>query len=202
MPTRVCRTCGSTKDEEEFAIRVDRGVVSRRRVCLVCQNAYYRTLPRRNGTGKNEKVNHRKWLDKNPQKKRAEAYFNWYSKSGNIQRQPCVLCGNPNAVAHHPDYSRKLYVAWLCRKDHGAVHAGRIVLLPSACVDYSGTVPPKIPDRKGEKSGVAKVTAEDVRAIREMREQGCRPRDIAWLYGISSSNVTLIVKRINWSHVP
>ena len=202
MPARVCRTCGSTKDEEAFAVRIDRGVVSRRRVCTECRNEHFRTLPHRNGTGKNKKVNIRKWLDKNPEKKRAESYFNWYSKSQNIQRQPCVLCGNPSAVAHHPDYSRRLYVAWLCRKDHGAVHAGRIVLLPAACIDYSVVERViHVPDRKGEKSGCNKVTADDVRVIRELRALGCRPYQIAWLYRISNANATLIVKRKNWSHI-
>jgi hypothetical protein len=43
--------------------------------------------------------------------------------SGKLTRQPCEQCGNPKSEAHHPDYSRPLDVAWLCRTHHKALHA-------------------------------------------------------------------------------
>ena len=140
MDTRVCRTCGQTKNLEHFAMRVDRGKIGVRRVCKDCQNEYFRTLPRRGSH--NDKFHTTMWIQKNPQKKRAEGYFEWNVLSGKIQRQPCVICGNTKSHAHHPDYSRRLFVAWLCPKHHGMVHSGRVSLLPSAFCDYANVQQP------------------------------------------------------------
>lgn len=35
---------------------------------------------------------------------------------------PCAVCGSPNSVAHHEDYSKPLEVVWLCQKHHVARH--------------------------------------------------------------------------------
>ena len=43
-------------------------------------------------------------------------------RRGLIQPQPCAVCGDPKAEAHHPDYDRPLLVEWLCRKHHKAAH--------------------------------------------------------------------------------
>ena len=50
--------------------------------------------------------------------------------SGTIQREnACVLCGklenNPqkaNIEAHHPDYSKPLFIIWLCNRCHHKHH--------------------------------------------------------------------------------
>ena len=41
---------------------------------------------------------------------------------GTLKQEPCELCGDPKAVAHHDDYSRPLDVRWLCRSHHTLVH--------------------------------------------------------------------------------
>lgn len=41
---------------------------------------------------------------------------------GNLKRQPCEVCGTPDAHAHHEDYSRRFDVKWLCPKHHAEVH--------------------------------------------------------------------------------
>lgn len=39
-------------------------------------------------------------------------------KNGEITKKPCIFCGDPNAHAHHPDYTKPLTVRWVCRKCH------------------------------------------------------------------------------------
>jgi hypothetical protein len=53
----------------------------------------------------------------------------------------------------------------------------------------------------GERSGVNKVTTEDVREIRRLAAEGHRQRDIAARFGIVQSNVGMIVRRETWRHV-
>lgn len=43
-------------------------------------------------------------------------------KSGELVRLPCTICGDPKSEWHHPDYSKPLYVIWLCRKHHAQAH--------------------------------------------------------------------------------
>ena len=39
-------------------------------------------------------------------------------RSGNIKRQSCKYCGDPNTQAHHSDYNKPLDVTWVCFKCH------------------------------------------------------------------------------------
>jgi hypothetical protein len=43
--------------------------------------------------------------------------------AGRLHRQPCTICGESKAEAHHDDYSRPLDVRWLCRTHHREHHA-------------------------------------------------------------------------------
>lgn len=43
-------------------------------------------------------------------------------KSGKLIRQPCEICGDSPAQAHHDDYNKPLEVRWLCRKCHTEWH--------------------------------------------------------------------------------
>lgn len=43
-------------------------------------------------------------------------------KRGDLVRQPCEVCGFPQAQAHHDDYSKPLDVRWLCPKHHNMHH--------------------------------------------------------------------------------
>lgn len=46
-------------------------------------------------------------------------------KRGQLQKLPCLECGEGKAEAHHPDHRNKLEVLWLCRSHHLQVHGGR-----------------------------------------------------------------------------
>jgi len=62
-----------------------------------------------------------------PEKTRAYNMLSRAIKKGTIVRQPCEICGKPNAQAHHEDYSKPLDVRWLCFKHHREAH-GQVVL--------------------------------------------------------------------------
>lgn len=52
---------------------------------------------------------------------------------GTLERQPCEVCGEGEAQAHHDDYTRPLDVRWLCdthhRLHHGEMLTNRIAVL-------------------------------------------------------------------------
>jgi HNH endonuclease len=56
-------------------------------------------------------------------------------------------------------------------------------------------------DHRGEKSGVNKITADDVRVIRCLRALGFKLTEIGDLYGIHFSTVGHIFHRRLWPHV-
>lgn len=54
----------------------------------------------------------------------------------------------------------------------------------------------------GDKNPGAKLRAKDVVAIREMAASGTPLKSIAAIYGITPSNVSVIVSRKSWRHIP
>lgn len=60
-------------------------------------------------------------------------------KRGLISKRPCVVCGDENVHAHHPDYSKPLEVIFVCPKHHYAMH--RVMRLRKQIRKY---VPEKI----------------------------------------------------------
>ena len=55
---------------------------------------------------------------------------------------------------------------------------------------------------RGERRGTAKVTEADVVVIRNQHTDGTTQTELARRFGISRSAIGLIVRRINWKHVP
>lgn len=43
-------------------------------------------------------------------------------KGGLIKREPCEVCGLEKSEGHHYDYTKPLFVQWLCRKHHIEEH--------------------------------------------------------------------------------
>lgn len=58
----------------------------------------------------------------NPQKYKARNWVNNALRDGRIKREPCKLCGNPNAQAHHHNYDDPTNFDWLCFRCHREVH--------------------------------------------------------------------------------
>jgi ribosomal protein S27AE len=71
----------------------------------------------------------RKYRDKNELKCRARYEVRKALRNGKLKKQPCAVCGNPIAEAHHDNYSKPLDVRWLCKDCHDDVHAGRLSIL-------------------------------------------------------------------------
>lgn len=58
----------------------------------------------------------------NPSKNRARDKLKYAVKVGKIGKEPCQVCKDTNAQAHHLDYSQPYNVRWLCRTHHSLVH--------------------------------------------------------------------------------
>ena len=73
----------------------------------------------------------------------------------------CSECGREGTVCgHHPDYSRPLYVVWLCSSCHGRAHKGMPrVKGPEHAPDPDVYLTPQ------EVAGMLNLTAADVRAM-------------------------------------
>ncbi len=54
---------------------------------------------------------------------------------------------------------------------------------------------------RGEKGGKSKLTDNDVRSIRQLAISGMFHREIAAKFGVSTKQITVIVNRIQWSHI-
>lgn len=54
---------------------------------------------------------------------------------------------------------------------------------------------------RGEDSGAAKITAEDVIAIRRLANTGIYHRELADMFGIGRKAITKIVNRQRWKHI-
>lgn len=64
----------------------------------------------------------RLWRKKNPEKYKAHTAVNNALRSGELKKQECLVCGDPNTHAHHDDYSKPLEVLWLCPQHHRDYH--------------------------------------------------------------------------------
>jgi len=71
-----------------------------------------------------EKVaeNKRRWAERNPEKRMAQAAVSNALRDGRLVRGECARKGSDcsgRIEAHHEDYSRPLDVTWLCSAHHG-----------------------------------------------------------------------------------
>ena len=55
-------------------------------------------------------------------KTKAQAIAGNAIKGGEIARTPCLVCGDPESIAHHPDYNKPRKVIFLCKKHHREIH--------------------------------------------------------------------------------
>ena len=79
----------------------------------------------KNGISKDNYHYRKLQMQRYPERVRARRILCSHVKRGNMQRQPCEVCGTTIKVeAHHDDYSKPLEVRWLCRKDHDAIKKG------------------------------------------------------------------------------
>ena len=67
----------------------------------------------------------------NPEKYRAHMWVSNAIRDGRLERQPCMLCSDPKAQAHHEDYSKPSEVEWLCFKCHREERHQQVVVSPA-----------------------------------------------------------------------
>jgi hypothetical protein len=63
----------------------------------------------------------------NPHKYKARYTVSNAIRDGRMERQPCEICGAPDAQTHHDDYSKPLDVRWLCFVHHRELHGQKNV---------------------------------------------------------------------------
>jgi hypothetical protein len=49
-------------------------------------------------------------------------------REGKINKEPCVVCGCEDVLAHHEDYSKPNDVIWICASHHKSYHDGKLGL--------------------------------------------------------------------------
>ncbi|MEE2859663.1 MAG: hypothetical protein ACU0DH_05990 [Paracoccus sp. (in: a-proteobacteria)] len=62
------------------------------------------------------------WRRANPLKYRAHLLVHRALGTGQLQKQPCEVCGAKAVDAHHDRYEEPLNVRWLCRRHHTKLH--------------------------------------------------------------------------------
>lgn len=105
---------------------------------------------------------------------------------GTVVKQPCEVCGDPDAEAHHPNYNFPLLVNWLCRPHHRERDRQR----PSVeAGPHRVDVRKRVlgPRPKVGRAAVVKVTT---RVRNEMDRQGLTQREFARLCGVSQPKVS------------
>lgn len=63
-----------------------------------------------------------RFVERNPAKRAAHIATGNAIRDGRLTRQPCEVCGELKAQAHHDDYSKPLDVRWLCSTHHAEWH--------------------------------------------------------------------------------
>lgn len=64
------------------------------------------------------------------EKRNANAAVRSRVQRGTLKRGCCVFCNEPNAMAHHEDYSKKYEIVWACSRHHADIHSNRIKVSP------------------------------------------------------------------------
>lgn len=100
-PVVLCSRCGTRPRRLEG-----------QKWCRACHAQYMRE----------NRPKHSELSDEQRFKANARAYANVYQRRGILKREPCCKCGEPIAEKHHEDYAAPLFVVWMCRKCHMALH--------------------------------------------------------------------------------
>lgn len=137
-PMKKCTNCGETKEFSEFYTdrRTKNGLYARCKRCHYVKSNCVRRPPRTQEEQEllNEYRRVLRNMDISEYQKRPEQQPRVAArrltheaiKTGKIKRGNCSVCGEPNAHAHHEDYSKPLEVMWFCRLHHKHWHMGKI----------------------------------------------------------------------------
>lgn len=82
-------------------------------------------LRKRNSTQRGKalkKAIDKRYYEKNRIKRFAKAIVHNALRAGKIKKLNCEKCNELITEGHHPDYTKPLYVIWLCKKCHTKLH--------------------------------------------------------------------------------
>lgn len=150
--------------------------------------------------------------------------FNWPLISRKIRKRDGRACLNPKCdkaskhiTVHHIDYNKSncdpANLISLCNACNSRVNYGRekwqeffnrlqesrgiLPLVPGSPCPYV----PDVPGRKGSTHPLARLTEDDIREIRRMKQAGMRNRRIAEHFQMTESSICNILKGKTWKHV-
>ena len=104
---KICVVCG-----KEFKHKYD--------ITKYCSPKCYQSTPEYKAKLYEGVKKHRA---KFPEKNRARDRTNKrITRDKTLERQPCEVCGEENAEAHHYNYDHPLNINWLCKKHHRHEH--------------------------------------------------------------------------------
>ena len=150
METKICGKCHIEKSISEFYKHKRDGYQSVCRDCHRIENREYNKTPKRKAYNakiqkklveegyfkdylqrpgvKERKAREQRRYCQDP-RLRIKYLARWYTKrmirNGTIPKEPCAICGKPQAQVHHTDYGEPLLIVWLCRECHRALHNTR-----------------------------------------------------------------------------
>lgn len=117
-----CKYCCNAEDRKIWREQVnDPVVMAQIRASSRVRGQRYRSKRKR----KPHPALNRRWLVKNRHKSNAEQKLRRAVYRGLVKKaDACQECGaqSSNIQGHHTDYSKPLYVKWLCPKCHGEAH--------------------------------------------------------------------------------
>lgn len=127
---RTCATCSAEKPSAEFyPQRGGDGLMAR---CKDCHKAAVRQRRRLNPAvreydrARGVRFKHsyiKAYREQNPEAYKAHSAVSNALRTGRLQKEPCLFCGEAKVQGHHRDYSKPLDVVWLCSKCHRRLHA-------------------------------------------------------------------------------
>ena len=132
MTIKKCFKCGQEKELDEFYVHPEMadGHLGKCKDCTLsdvsinyrAKRPYYAEYERIRSLREGRKAKaleyQRKRRTNNPEKNIARSAVSNALRDGNLEKQPCEVCGSERSQAHHDDYSQPLLVTWLCRTHH------------------------------------------------------------------------------------
>jgi hypothetical protein len=112
---KTCTKCGVEKPFGQFT-RDKRGKNGLRSRCRTCDSARAAEWQAANRDRHN--ANTAAYVQRHRLKDNAKCAVYQAKKRGQLEQQPCEVCGSENSQAHHDDYTRRLDVRWLCPTHH------------------------------------------------------------------------------------
>jgi hypothetical protein len=138
----------------------------------------------------------RAYRARNREKTRAQNLLNYSVRKGLMARGPCDVCGTDQKVhAHHHDYTKPYEVRWLCFKCHKDSHP---VGDEDKVVKFAGARRARL---LGPDNTNAKLTADEVRLVRQMHELGLSQEKIGLAFGVTQVTISRIMRGERYSSV-